>query len=82
MPGGNIFHGDLTWPFAEDGAEAGARWGVATGHERVLLCGAGARARRRGQRHRRPQRGDGGARGRVIAETITRKLLLPRPHRR
>ena len=46
MPGGNIFHGPLSWPFAEDDeplATAAQRWGVATAHERVLLCGAGAR---------------------------------------
>ncbi|MFC6084456.1 phytoene desaturase family protein [Sphaerisporangium aureirubrum] len=42
LPGGHIFHRDLTWPFAEDPAETG-RWGVETPHERVLLCGAGAR---------------------------------------
>ena len=45
LPRGNIFHGDLAWPWADDEAEgAGAahRWGVATGHERTLLCGAGA----------------------------------------
>jgi phytoene dehydrogenase-like protein len=38
LPGGNIFHGDLSWPYGERG-----RWGVETHHERVLLCGAGAR---------------------------------------
>jgi len=45
MPGGNIFHGPLSWPFAEDDAEldtAAARWGVATRHPRILLCGSGA----------------------------------------
>jgi phytoene dehydrogenase-like protein len=42
LPGGHIFHGDLAWPFAEDPAQVG-RWGVETGHERVLICGAGAR---------------------------------------
>ena len=42
LPGGHIFHGDLSWPFAGDAEEAG-RWGVATRHPRVLLCGAGAR---------------------------------------
>jgi len=45
MPGGNIFHGPLSWPFAEDDAELGtpaARWGVATRHPRILLCGSGA----------------------------------------
>ena len=42
MPGGNIFHGDLQWPFAERSADVG-RWGVETDHPDVLLCGAGAR---------------------------------------
>jgi phytoene dehydrogenase-like protein len=42
MPGGNIFHRDLAWPFAEDEEDAGT-WGVETGHANVLLCGAGAR---------------------------------------
>ncbi len=42
MPGGHIFHRDLTWPFAEDAADVG-RWGVETGRSNVLLCGAGAR---------------------------------------
>jgi phytoene dehydrogenase-like protein len=45
MPGGNIFHGPLSWPFAEDDADLGtpaARWGVATAHDRILLCGSGA----------------------------------------
>ncbi|WP_318307510.1 phytoene desaturase family protein [Amycolatopsis solani] len=41
LPAGHIFHRDLSWPFAEDPAQAG-RWGVETPHERVLLCGAGA----------------------------------------
>ncbi|WP_426626014.1 phytoene desaturase family protein [Leifsonia sp. McL0607] len=46
MPGGNIFHGPLSWPFAEDDdalATPAERWGVATRHERILLCGSGAR---------------------------------------
>ena len=46
MPGGNIFHGPLSWPWADadDPLRTPAeRWGVATAHERVLLCGAGAR---------------------------------------
>ncbi len=45
MTGGNIFHGPLAWPFAEDDAALDTparRWGVATVHERILLCGAGA----------------------------------------
>jgi len=46
MPGGHIFHGDLSWPWAADGAALdtpAARWGVATGTDGVLLCGSGAR---------------------------------------
>jgi phytoene dehydrogenase-like protein len=42
MPGGHIFHHDLSWPFAEVPGEAG-RWGVETEIPSVLLCGAGAR---------------------------------------
>ena len=46
MTGGNIFHGGLSWPFADDDdpLDTPARqWGVATAHERILLCGSGAR---------------------------------------
>ncbi len=42
LPGGHIFHRDLTWPFAESDDDAG-RWGVETDHPRVLLAAAGAR---------------------------------------
>lgn len=44
LPGGHIFHRDLSWPWREDGeADSPAvAWGVATDHPRVLLCGAGA----------------------------------------
>ena len=45
MPGGNIFHGPLSWPFLDDDAPLSTpaeRWGVATGHPRILLCGSGA----------------------------------------
>ncbi|HEY1665009.1 MAG TPA: NAD(P)/FAD-dependent oxidoreductase [Trebonia sp.] len=45
MPGGHIFHGNLSWPWAADTAALdtpAARWGVATGREGVLLCGSGA----------------------------------------
>jgi phytoene dehydrogenase-like protein len=45
MPGGNIFHGPLAWPFVEDGADLATpaeRWGVATEHPRILICGSGA----------------------------------------
>ncbi|BBX46314.1 NAD(P)/FAD-dependent oxidoreductase [Mycobacterium cookii] len=46
MTAGNIFHGGLCWPFADDGDPLDTparRWGVATGHDRILLCGSGAR---------------------------------------
>ncbi|MFI1046279.1 phytoene desaturase family protein [Streptomyces griseoruber] len=39
LPGGNIFHRDLSWPYADEGT---GRWGVETPHANVLLCGAGA----------------------------------------
>jgi phytoene dehydrogenase-like protein len=42
LPGGNIFHRDLLWPFAEDEREVGT-WGVETAYDNVLVCGAGAR---------------------------------------
>jgi phytoene dehydrogenase-like protein len=42
MPGGHIFHGDLSWPWATSDAEAG-RWGVETDVANLLICGAGAR---------------------------------------
>ncbi len=42
MPGGHIFHRDLSWPFAESEAEIG-QWGVETDIANVWLCGAGAR---------------------------------------
>ncbi|WP_433239771.1 phytoene desaturase family protein [Streptosporangium sp. CA-135522] len=38
LPGGHIFHRDLSWPYGEPG-----KWGVETAFERILLCGAGAR---------------------------------------
>ncbi|MFI5641525.1 phytoene desaturase family protein [Streptomyces goshikiensis] len=40
LPGGHIFHRDLSWPYG-DGTD-GSRWGVETAHPNVLLCGAGA----------------------------------------
>jgi phytoene dehydrogenase-like protein len=41
LPAGHIFHRDLSWPYAEPGEEG--TWGVETAHERILVCGAGAR---------------------------------------
>jgi phytoene dehydrogenase-like protein len=46
LPGGNIFHGALEWPFIEDSANsssAARRWGVETTWENLLVCGSGAR---------------------------------------
>jgi phytoene dehydrogenase-like protein len=46
MPGGHIFHGDLSWPWAsnrESLATPAQQWGVATEVDSVLLCGSGAR---------------------------------------
>ena len=42
MPGGHIFHRDLSWPYAESADQVG-KWGVETGIDNVLICGAGAR---------------------------------------
>jgi phytoene dehydrogenase-like protein len=46
LPGGHIFHGDLSWPWADDQAgpdgEPGA-WGVETDVANLFTCGAGAR---------------------------------------
>ncbi|MCX4096414.1 phytoene desaturase family protein [Nocardia sp. alder85J] len=42
LPGGHIFHGDLSFPCrADDDPDPAARWGVSTGHHTVFLCGAG-----------------------------------------
>ncbi len=46
MTAGNIFHGGLAWPFADDDDRLDTparRWGVATAHDRIMLCGSGAR---------------------------------------
>ncbi len=42
LPGGNIFHRSLQWPWAETEADVGG-WGVETAYPRILLAGAGAR---------------------------------------
>ena len=69
MPGGNIFHGDLAWPWLandEPAATAAERWGVATGHPGNLAVRFGCRTRRCSQRSGRPQCGDGRTRERLI----------------
>jgi phytoene dehydrogenase-like protein len=38
MPGGNIFHGELDFPWTD----TGGGWGVETDDPRILVCGAGA----------------------------------------
>ncbi|OEU88899.1 FAD-dependent oxidoreductase [Streptomyces abyssalis] len=40
LPGGHIFHGDLSFPWTDE--DGGRRWGVETAHPNVLLCGAGS----------------------------------------
>ncbi|MGW5750714.1 phytoene desaturase family protein [Nocardia rhamnosiphila] len=43
LPGGHIFHGDLSFPYRTGPGDTPAqRWGVETGHANVLRCGAGA----------------------------------------
>ena len=42
LPKGNIFHGDLTWPFADAEDEVGA-WGVETVHPQIYICGSSAK---------------------------------------
>jgi phytoene dehydrogenase-like protein len=45
LPGGNIFHEPLSWPFAEDEESLSTpaqRWGVDSGFDRILLCGSSA----------------------------------------
>lgn len=46
MTGGNIFHGPLQWPFADDGEALDTparRWGVESRHDGIVLAGAGTR---------------------------------------
>ncbi len=42
LPGGNIFHRSLQWPWAETPADVGT-WGVETPYDNVTIAGAGAR---------------------------------------
>ena len=42
LPRGNIFHGDLSWPFAENHQEVG-QWGVETEYPNLFLCGSSAK---------------------------------------
>ena len=74
MPGGNIFHGDLAWPWLADDEPADHRSRtLGRGHRSSgdLAVRFGCRTRRCGQRSRRPQCGDGRTRERLIARSGT-----------
>jgi phytoene dehydrogenase-like protein len=46
LPGGNIFHAPLSWPFVPDDAPLSTpaeRWGVDTPEPRIFFCGSTAR---------------------------------------
>ena len=46
LPGGNIFHAPLSWPFVADDAACetpAQRWGVESGEQGILFCGSTAR---------------------------------------
>ena len=60
MPGGHIFHRDLSWPFAETEAEVGTLGRRDRARRRAAVRGRRA-ARRGGERHPGPQRGPGRA---------------------
>lgn len=40
LPRGNIFHGDLEFPWKEEGDSR--KWGVETSSARIIIAGAGA----------------------------------------
>ena len=45
LPGGNIFHAPLSWPFVENDAAlatSAQRWGVDSGFDGILFCGSTA----------------------------------------
>ena len=44
MPGGHIFHGDLSWPVADDDDQVGT-WGVTTPHRRIVSASSGGTVR-------------------------------------
>ena len=46
LPGGNIFHAPLSWPYVADDAPLetpAQRWGVESGESGILFCGSTAR---------------------------------------
>jgi phytoene dehydrogenase-like protein len=44
MPGGHIFHGDLSWPVAGSADQVGT-WGVTTDHPRIVSASSGGTVR-------------------------------------
>ena len=44
MPGGHIFHGDLSWPVASTPDQVGT-WGAATEHPRIVAASSGGTVR-------------------------------------
>jgi len=42
LPKGNIFHGNLTWPFTDLEEDVG-QWGVETEYSNILICGSAAK---------------------------------------
>jgi phytoene dehydrogenase-like protein len=43
LPGGNIFHAPLSWPFVKNDAVLNTpakRWGVESGYEGIYFCGS------------------------------------------
>jgi phytoene dehydrogenase-like protein len=45
LPGGNIFHAPLSWPFLPDNAKRdtpATKWGVASDFEKIFFCGSTA----------------------------------------
>jgi len=44
MPGGHIFHGDLSWPVAGTPEDVGT-WGVTSGHPRIVAASSGGTVR-------------------------------------
>ena len=74
MPGGHIYHGDLDWPWANNRARLDTpaqQWGVPTGLPGVPVR-VGRAPRRRGLRHRRPQRRAGGAGQPLVVAVVVR----------
>ena len=55
LPQGNIFHTNLTWPFADEPEQVGT-WGVETAYPNLFICGSGAARGGRSHCRRSPGR--------------------------